>query len=84
MKLLPTLGLFAAFLATPAFAALNIGDQAPDFTTQASLGGKVFTFSLADALKKGPVAVSITSRRSSLNTSSPTSRSIRLSIMNSG
>jgi len=57
MKLLPTLGLFAAFLATPAFAALNIGDQAPDFTTQASLGGKVFTFSLADALKKGPVVL---------------------------
>jgi peroxiredoxin Q/BCP len=57
MKTLPALGLLAAFLATPAFAALNIGDQAPDFTAQASLGGKVFTFSLADALKKGPVVL---------------------------
>src|SRR4030095_10187861 len=28
---------------------------APDFKAQASLGGKVFTFSLAEALKKGPV-----------------------------
>lgn len=57
MKTLPALGLLAALLATPAFAALNIGDQAPDFTAQASLGGKVFTFSLADALKKGPVVL---------------------------
>jgi thioredoxin-dependent peroxiredoxin len=31
------------------------GDQAPDFTTQATLAGKPFTFSLADALKSGPV-----------------------------
>ena len=33
------------------------GAQAPDFTAQASLGGKEFTFSLADALKKGPVVL---------------------------
>ncbi len=38
-------------------AALKPGDKAPDFTTQASLGGKVFAFSLADALKKGPVVL---------------------------
>ena len=38
-------------------AALKPGDKAPGFTTQASLGGKVFTFSLADALKKGPVVL---------------------------
>lgn len=47
----------AAFLALPAFAALKPGDNAPDFTAQASLGGDVFTFSLADALKKGPVVL---------------------------
>ncbi len=41
----------------PAYAALDIGASAPDFVTQASLGGTVFTFSLADALKKGPVVL---------------------------
>jgi peroxiredoxin Q/BCP len=43
--------------AAPSFAALQPGDPAPDFTAQASLGGSVFTFSLADALKKGPVVL---------------------------
>jgi len=41
----------------PVQAALNVGENAPDFTAQASLGGKVFTFSLANALKKGPVVL---------------------------
>ena len=50
--------LFAStLLATPALAALKVGDTAPTFTTQASLGGKEFTFALSDALKKGPVVV---------------------------
>jgi peroxiredoxin len=40
-----------------AFAALDVGDLAPDFTAQASLGGKEFTFRLADALKAGPVVL---------------------------
>jgi peroxiredoxin len=31
--------------------------MAPDFTTQATLAGKPFTFSLADALKHGPVVL---------------------------
>jgi len=44
-------------VAAPAFAALKEGDTAPDFTAQASLAGKEFTFSLHDALKKGPVVV---------------------------
>src|SRR5580692_7251092 len=44
-------------LAAPVFAALAPGAQAPDFTTQATLAGKPFTFSLADALKKGPVVL---------------------------
>ncbi len=43
--------------ATPALAALKVGDAAPDFTAPATLGGKEFTFHLADALKKGPVVV---------------------------
>lgn len=40
-----------------ALAALKPGATAPDFSTQASLGGQVSTFSLADALKKGPVVL---------------------------
>jgi peroxiredoxin len=36
---------------------LNPGDAAPDFTTQATLGGVPFKFSLADALKSGPVVL---------------------------
>jgi thioredoxin-dependent peroxiredoxin len=46
-----------AFVATTAKAALKPGDAAPDFTIQAALGGKDFEFSLADALKKGPVVL---------------------------
>ncbi|REG57542.1 peroxiredoxin (alkyl hydroperoxide reductase subunit C) [Paraburkholderia sp. BL6669N2] len=40
-----------------ASATLKPGDVAPSFTTQASLGGKTYTYSLADELKKGPVVV---------------------------
>jgi thioredoxin-dependent peroxiredoxin len=47
----------AGAVATPAMATLSEGAPAPDFTAQASLGGKEFTFSLADALKKGPVVL---------------------------
>ncbi len=53
----------AALLATTlllsgtALAALSVGAKAPAFTTQAALAGKEFTFSLADALKKGPVVL---------------------------
>ncbi|HLY57056.1 MAG TPA: peroxiredoxin [Stellaceae bacterium] len=49
--------LAGTLLALPAGAALQVGAAAPDFTAQASLGGKEFTFSLADALKKGPVVL---------------------------
>jgi thioredoxin-dependent peroxiredoxin len=47
----------AAVLTAPASAALTVGSKAPDFTLQATKGGNVFTFSLADALKKGPVVL---------------------------
>jgi len=46
-----------ALFAVPTFAALPDGTKAPDFTTQASLAGKAFQFSLAKALKKGPVVL---------------------------
>ncbi|WP_158918159.1 peroxiredoxin [Caulobacter sp. S45] len=47
----------AGAVASPAMAALTVGASAPDFTTQATIGGKQFTFSLAEALKKGPVVL---------------------------
>jgi peroxiredoxin len=55
LTLLATAAL--ATLCTPAGAALKPGDAAPDFTTEAALGGKEFKFALADALKKGPVVL---------------------------
>jgi peroxiredoxin Q/BCP len=42
-------------LSCPARAALDIGEQAPDFTTPAAMSGSVYSYTLADALKKGPV-----------------------------
>jgi len=51
------LALITALLAMPSLAALKPGDPAPDFQAPASLGGDVFTFSLAAALKKGPVVL---------------------------
>ena len=44
-------------MALPVWAALPDGAQAPDFSTDASLAGKTFKFSLAEALKKGPVVL---------------------------
>jgi len=42
---------------TPSYAALDVGDAAPNFTAQAALGGKVYRFTLADSLAKGPVVL---------------------------
>ncbi|HEX4240797.1 MAG TPA: peroxiredoxin [Steroidobacteraceae bacterium] len=47
----------ALLAAAPVYAALQPGAQAPDFTTQATLAGKEFKFSLAAALQKGPVVL---------------------------
>lgn len=53
-----TLCVFLASIAvSPALAGLKPGDAAPDFTAEAALGGKDFTFSLAEALKRGPVVL---------------------------
>ncbi len=56
---LTILAAIAAFSlhATTAFAALKPGDSAPDFSIQAAQGGNDFTFSLKEALKKGPVVL---------------------------
>lgn len=44
-------------LSAPAIAALEVGADAPDFTIPAALAGEAFEFSLADALKRGPVVL---------------------------
>jgi len=57
MQRFMSLGLGSLVLTAPLYAALQPGAQAPNFTTQATLAGKPFTFSLADALKSGPVVL---------------------------
>ena len=57
MKRLVLACAVAMLFAAPAFAALKAGDPAPEFTAQASFGGKASAYSLKDSLKKGPVVV---------------------------
>ena len=47
----------AGLALAPAHAALAVGAKAPDFAVKAAQAGKEFDFSLADALKKGPVVL---------------------------
>ena len=51
------LALATLVLSAPAHAALKVGAAAPDFSTDATLAGKPFKFSLASALKNGPVVL---------------------------
>ena len=51
------IGCAVAVWPLTAGATLKPGDPAPAFTAQASLGGNVYDYSLADALKKGPVVL---------------------------
>ena len=46
-------GLVSVLMSLPAWAALQAGDTAPDFTLQASLNGKAFAYSLKAQLQKG-------------------------------
>jgi len=57
MKKLLLAGLASVAVALPVAAALQRGDAAPAFTAKASLAGKEFQYSLADALKQGTVVV---------------------------
>jgi peroxiredoxin len=57
MKKLLLAGLVSVAIALPVVAALNKGDTAPMFSAKASLAGKEFNYSLAEALKQGPVVV---------------------------
>jgi len=54
---LASMALVGTTLTAPAFAALQSGASAPDFTATGMKGGQKFTFKLSDALKKGPVVV---------------------------
>jgi peroxiredoxin len=56
LTLLAATAAFSLF-ATTAYAMLKPGDAAPDFSILAARGGKDFTFSLKEALKKGPVVL---------------------------
>jgi peroxiredoxin len=58
MKKLLLAGLASVAVAVPVVvSALQKGDTAPLFSAKASLAGKEFNYSLADALKQGPVVV---------------------------
>jgi peroxiredoxin len=57
MKSILVSALAALVISPPAWAALDVGEKAPDFTTSAALAGKPFKFSLAETLAKGPVVL---------------------------
>ncbi len=57
LGLMAGLAVLLAGAPEPAVAALSVGSPAPVFTTPAALGGRPFTFRLAEALKRGPVVV---------------------------
>jgi len=56
--------LASSLALTPATAALKVGSKAPDFTTTGAVGGKEFRIHLAEQLKKGPVVLISSPRRS--------------------
>lgn len=56
-KAIPALLGTAMLVAPAAMAALPKDAKAPDFTAEASKGGNEYRYSLADALKSGPVVL---------------------------
>jgi peroxiredoxin len=57
MKKIAALLMVLGTLCLPVRAALDVGDTAPDFTVPAALDGKVFQYTLSEALAKGPVVL---------------------------
>ncbi len=59
MKIAMSLGLGLSLVALPvqSIAALQQGAKAPDFTLNAAQGGKPFSLSLKQTLRKGPVVL---------------------------
>ncbi len=58
-RFLPLTAIAAAALVLPASAGAELasGAKAPAFSTRGAIGGKVFTVSLAQSLKRGPVVL---------------------------
>ena len=56
-RLIAILAASAALITVPAMAAIPVGSKAPVFSAPAYLAGNQFNFSLAAALKKGPVVL---------------------------
>jgi thioredoxin-dependent peroxiredoxin len=57
MKYLIALTVVAIVSPLPAMAALPVGAPAPDFTTEAAMAGKAFSYALKNARQKGPVVL---------------------------
>ena len=57
MKSIAVAALAALTLNSSSWAALDIGEKAPDFSAPAALAGKEYKFSLAETLAKGPVVL---------------------------
>ena len=57
LKTLSAAVLTLSLFTLSAHAALEAGAKAPDFSLQGALGGKPLTFSLQQALQKGPVVL---------------------------
>jgi thioredoxin-dependent peroxiredoxin len=57
MKGIWVCALAALMTAPPAWAALDVGEKAPDFSAPAALAGQQFKFSLSETLAKGPVVL---------------------------
>jgi len=57
MKQILLAALAMALVGLPAWASLDVGRAAPDFSAQAAQGGKTFPFTLSEALRKGPVVL---------------------------
>lgn len=57
MKTLKSTVFALLFAANASQAALQVGDQAPDFKAEASMAGEAFEFNMQESLKKGPVIV---------------------------
>jgi len=56
-SLLIAAAALTALAASPAVAALKVGEQAPEFSAPGYQGGKPLEFDLDKALKKGPVVL---------------------------
>jgi peroxiredoxin len=57
MKRVIAVAAIALSITSSAWASLDIGEKAPDFTAPAALAGQQFQFKLSESLAKGPVVL---------------------------